>query len=244
MDQRLVPYACSLHASTDFREKLYKVLQNAAKMAALRPGVDPRVGKAASMLSQSRGIFKVLKWVNNLEGYQNALDEQSPVLRRLKILEAYLNTVVTMMQDVISINKLCGTNLVSERFVWAMNFLDLLLSLLLATLAGHALHALSASGANSSAARRKMLLLRLELGVRLADAVQLLEETSVSPSRRRLWAAPSPHASLLAAIASATFATSAVAIKRWVALPAPKLIAEKNGNGEPAAVNGQSKKAQ
>ena len=77
-ERRLVAYACSLHASTDFREKLYKVFQSVLKL----PGAGPNALKAASTLSQSRGIFKLLKWVNCIDTYQCSFGESDPVLRR------------------------------------------------------------------------------------------------------------------------------------------------------------------
>lgn len=235
----LVVYACSLHASTDFREKCYKIFQNWAKLVAQQPGVDKeRWSKIASTLSQSRGIFKVLKWVNNIETYQSAVDESDPVVQRLKVAEAYLNTVVTMMQDVIALDKLCATKLVSPRFVWWMNFLDLLLSLLLAGIAANAIWLLRRAGGleSSPKAQRKLLLLRLELSVRLFDAIALLQETSVPPgSRRRLWPAPSVANALLANVASAALATSAVGVKKWAALPNPAV--SKGATEEPAAAS-------
>ena len=136
-DGPLVPFGCALHASTDFREKLYKVLQYAAKLAASQPGASKRAGHIAATLSQSRGIFKMLKLVNNVESYQKSLVEADPVLARMCKLEAYLNTIVSAMQDLITIDKLCLTNALSMQFSWWMNFLDLLLSVLLATIASY-----------------------------------------------------------------------------------------------------------
>ena len=97
----LVAYACSLHASTDFREKLYKIIQNAAKLVAKQPGGGAgqrTAAQVASTLSQSRGIFKLLKWVNCIETYQTSFGEDDPIVRRLKQTEAWLNATVTMMQ--------------------------------------------------------------------------------------------------------------------------------------------------
>ena len=222
-DARLIAYCCSLHASTDFREKLYKVFQNSAKLvAAHKLCGHKRAASIASALSQSRGIFKVLKWVNNFESYSSASGEQEPFLRRFKQTEAWLNSLVTIMQDAITLNKLCKGSVVGARFEWWMNFLDLLLSLLLAGLAAHALQLLQSSGIAMPRAQRQMLLLRLELGVRVGDAIALLQATSRAPgSGRKLWSAPSPIGALLANVLSASFATTAVGIKKWVALPAP-----------------------
>ena len=239
-DARLVAYCCSLHASTDFREKLYKVFQNAAKLVAAQPGDHARAASIASTLSQSRGIFKVLKWVNNFESYRNAESEQDPVLRGLKQTEAWLNSVVTIMQDAISLNKLFKGSVVGAKFEWWMNFLDLLLSLLLAGIAAHALQLLQSSGIATPKAQRQMLLLLLELGVRVGDAIALLQATSRAPgSGRKLWSAPSPVGALLANALSATFATTAVGIKKWAALPAPapslaaaELQPKRNGGDE------------
>ena len=216
----ILAYACSLHASTDFREKLYKVFQSALKL----PGAGPNARKAAATLSQSRGIFKLLKCVNNIETYRKALSEDDAVLRGLQKTEACLNSLVGVMQDAISLDKLFSTKLVSERFAWWMNFLDLLLSLLLAGLAAHALRLLRLGGTDvaTAKARRKALLLRLEIAVRLGDAVALLEATSHMPgSKRRLWPAPSPHTTVLANLISACCASSAVGLKKWAALPPP-----------------------
>lgn len=229
---RMIAYACSLHASTDFREKLYKVVQNALKLPAISNG-HPHALKTAATISQSRGIFKLLKWVNNVESYRKAADEYDPLLRRLKKAEAWLNTIVSVMQDAISLDKLSSRKLLSPRFAWWMNFLDLLLTLLLAGLAAHALSLLhTAAGDLSPKARRQALLLRLELGVRLADALALLSDTSVLPgSRRQLWPAPSPMGAVLASALSATCATTAVGVKKWAALPAPQPAALPEGKG-------------
>jgi hypothetical protein len=241
----LVAYACSLHASTDFREKCYKIFQNWAKIAAQQPGADKdRWAKIASTLSQSRGIFKVLKWVNNIETYQSAADEADPLVQRLKTAEAYLNTVVTMMQDCIALDKLCMAKLVTPRFVWWMNFLDLLLSALLAGIAVNAIRLLQRAGGleSSPKAQRKLLLLRLELGVRVFDALALLHETCVPPGgsgRRRLWPAPSASNALLANVLSATLATSAVGIKKWAALPS--VAASVGAKEQPQPSNGDKK---
>ena len=218
----LVAYACSLHASTDFREKLYKIIQNAAKLVAKQPGGGAgqrTAAQVASTLSQSRGIFKLLKWVNCIETYQTSFGEDDPIVRRLKQTEAWLNATVTMMQDAISLDKLCSAKIVSPRFVWWMNFLDLLLSLLLAGIAANAIRLLQrASGHDSPKVQRKLLLLRLEVGVRLFDALSLLHETSVAPgTKRQLWPAPSPNNAILAGLLSGACATSAVAIKKWAA---------------------------
>lgn len=214
-ERRLVAYACSLHASTDFREKLYKVFQSVLKL----PGAGPNALKAASTLSQSRGIFKLLKCVNNIESYHKAASsEEDALLRGLKKAEAWLNTVVALMQDLISLDKLASAKIVSPRFVWWMNFLDLLLSLLLAGLAAHALRLLQAGNAvaSSAKAQRQLLLLRLELGVRLGDALALLEATCLPPgTKRKLWPAPSPTGAVAANVISAVCAVSAVAIKKW-----------------------------
>ncbi len=219
---QLVPFGCALHASTDFREKLYKVLQYAAKLAAAQPGASQRASHIAATLSQSRGIFKVLKWVNCVDTYQKSLIETDPVLARLSKLEAYLNTIVTVMQDLITVDKLCLANALPKRFAWWMNFFDLLLSVLLAAIASYSHRQLLASGVDSPKTARKLLLLRLELGVRISDSIALLEETSKYPGTiRPLWSAPSPRTAMLASLASAAFATSAVAVKRWAALPAP-----------------------
>ena len=112
----ILAYACSLHASTDFREKLYKVFQSALKL----PGAGPNARKAAATLSQSRGIFKLLKCVNNIETYRKALSEDDAVLRGLHKTEACLNSLVGVMQDAISLDKLFSTKLVSERFAWCI----------------------------------------------------------------------------------------------------------------------------
>ena len=229
MSSPLVLYACSLHASTDFREKLYKVFQTAAKLAACQPGAGPRPKQIASTLSQSRGIFKLLKWVNNIDGYQKASTEGDPLMRRLAKLEAVLNTIVTCMQDAISLDKLCGAKVVSERFSWWMNLLDLHLSVLLAGVVSLSIARLLSGGADprSPKVARKLLLLRLELGVRLSDTFVLLEATALRPSGRRFWpCAPSPKAAMLANILSAIMAAAGVSIKRWAALPAPTPVVE------------------
>ena len=118
---RLIKFSCSLHASTDFREKLYKVFQNAAKLWSKRVGSGPSAAHVASTLSQSRGIFKVLKWVKNMESYEDAEGEPDLGLRRIMKFEAWLNTLVSFMQDVISIDKLFKMKAVSAKFVWWMN---------------------------------------------------------------------------------------------------------------------------
>lgn len=61
----------------------------------------------------------------------------------------------------------------------------------------------------------------MELGVRIGDAINLLEATSRSPGKRQLWRAPSPKASMLASLASASFATTAIALKKWPEQPPP-----------------------
>jgi hypothetical protein len=224
-DCPLVPFGCALHASTDFREKLYKILQYAAKLAASQPGASKRAGHIAATLSQSRGIFKLLKLVNNVESYQKSLVEADPVLARLCKLESYLNTIVSAMQDLITIDKLCLTNALSKQFSWWMNFLDLLLSVLLAIIASYSHRQLLTSGVDSPKAQRQLLLLRLELGVRIGDAIALLQETSKYPgSSQPMWSAPSARTAMLASLASAACATSAVAIKKWAALPAPSPV--------------------
>ena len=86
MASPLISYAVTLHQSTDYREKQYKVFQYVAKLLALQPGMDPRVGKVAATLSQSRGIFKIFKWVTCLEDYQKADGEKQVWLRRVKSL--------------------------------------------------------------------------------------------------------------------------------------------------------------
>ena len=75
-DPRLAEYASSLHASTDFREKLYKILQYVAKLAAAQPQLGPLPKQIASTLSQSRGIFKLLKSVNSVKSLRSALEER------------------------------------------------------------------------------------------------------------------------------------------------------------------------
>ena len=219
---QLVPYGCALHASVDFREKLYKFFQSLAKLAASQPGDHHRAASIAATLSQSRGIFKLFKWVNCIDTYDKSLMESDLIVARLSRTEAVLNTVVTIMQDMISLDKLCATNVLSKSFAWWMNFLDLLLGVLLAGIASYAIRRLQSKGVNSFEAERKLLLLRLELGVRIADTIQLLQETSVHPvSKRQLWSGPSLRMALLASLASASFATSGVAIKRWAALTPP-----------------------
>ena len=219
MASPLISYAVTLHQSTDYREKQYKVFQYVAKLLALQPGMDPRVGKVAATLSQSRGIFKIFKWVTCLEDYQKADGEKQVWLRRVKKFEAALNAVVTMMQDTINVDKLFGTKSVSTRFAWWMSFLDLLLSLLLASIAAYAIRALQASGDASDKAKRKLLLLRLELGVRLGDAVTLLREVSKTPAGRKLWQAPSPSIAILGSVVGASCATAAVMLKKADAMP-------------------------
>ena len=220
-DNRLVPFACALHASTDFREKLYKVIQYACKIQAIGTSADSTPARMASTLSQSRGIFKICKWVNNIDSYNKSSGEGDATIRFLKQAEAYLNTLVTVLQDAISIDKLCGTKAVGARFVWVMNFLDLVLSLLLAGLAAHGMHALRVRNVDVSLpnVRKKVALLQLELCVRVADAVALIQETSIFPDTRRFWPTPSKSMAMRASLVSACCATLAVAIKKWAALP-------------------------
>ena len=114
----IAEYASALHASTDFREKLYKVFQYAAKLAAAQPRASPRLAHVASTLSQSRGIFKLLKGVGSAKSLPGALSEKSPLLRRLKVLEASLGSAVATMQDIVTLNKLLGLNAVGAKFAW------------------------------------------------------------------------------------------------------------------------------
>jgi len=219
---RNVAFGCSLHASVDFREKLYKVLASVAKLAG--EGGSIRAAKIAQTLSTSRGIFKILKWVNCIDTYQKSLVDSDPLLAALSKVEAVLNTIVTVMQDLITLDKLCLTEALSKSFAWWMNFLDLLLSILLAGIASYSLNKLLASGVDSPKAAQKLLLLRLELGVRVADSIALLQDTSVYPGgsiKRPLWRGPGQIGGVLASLASAACATSAVGVKRWAALPAP-----------------------
>jgi hypothetical protein len=214
----LIRYAVTLHQSTDYREKLYKVLQYIAKLLAARPSSDPQVAKVAATLSQSRGIFKVFKWVTCLEEYQKAAGESSVWLGRIKRFEAVLNTVVTMMQDAINVDKLCGTKLLSARFSYCMSALDLGLSLLLASIAGHAVRRLRERGVRTPEDRRKLLLLQLEVGVRVGDSITLLENVGKTPGGRVLWPRPSTTVALVASIVGASCATSAVMLKKHAAL--------------------------
>ena len=159
VDPRLAEYASSLHASTDFREKLYKILQYAAKLAAAQPRLGPLPKQIASTLSQSRGIFKLLKSMNSIKSLRSALEERG-LVRQAKLLEACLSITVNSMQDVSVVNKLCGGAVVGPRWAWLTDFLDLLLALLGAGLAARAIRRLHASGANlqSPVTRRKLLL--------------------------------------------------------------------------------------
>lgn len=59
----------------------------------------------------------------------------------------------------------------------------------------------------------------MDLGIRVGDAINLLEATSLSPAKRRLWRAPSPTVSMLAAMASASCSTTTIALKK---LPKPQ----------------------
>jgi len=226
----LVQWSCSLHASTDFREKLYKVFVNVAKLAAAQRTCGPHAAQIASTLSQSRGIFKLFKWVTCIQSYRDAIGDEDPLVRRLKKVEAWLNGVVSGMQDCISLDKLCSAHVVGANFVWWMNFLDLLLSLLLASLAANAIRLLQVSGSHTPKAQ--LLLLRLELGVRVFDAIALLEVTCTSPGKRRLWRAPSPYNALLANVLSAACSTSAVGIKKWAVLPAPSADTHSHGHAQ------------
>ena len=61
----------------------------------------------------------------------------------------------------------------------------------------------------------------MELGIRIGDAINLLEATSRSPGKRQLWRAPSPNAAMLASLVSASFATTAIALKKWPEQPPP-----------------------
>ena len=216
---RSISYAVLLHQSTDYREKQYKVFQYVAKLLALRPGADPRFAKVASTLSQSRGIFKVFKWVTCLEDYQKACGEKGEWLRKIKQFEACLNTLVTMMQDTINMDKLFSTKLVSANFVWWMNFLDFWLSLLLASVAAHSISKLRADGDTSAKTQRKLLLLRLELGVRLGDAITVLRDVSKTPGGRKLWPAPPPTMAILASVFGASCAAGGMLLKKHAALP-------------------------
>ena len=159
VDLRLAEYASSLHASTDFREKLYKILQYAAKLAAAQPRLGPLPKQIASTLSQSRGIFKLLKSMNSIKSLPSALEERG-LVRQAKLLEACLSIAVNSMQDVSVVNKLCGGAVVGPRWAWLTDFLDLLLALLGAGLAARAIRRLHASGADlqSPVTRRKLLL--------------------------------------------------------------------------------------
>ena len=158
-DPRLAEYASSLHASTDFREKLYKILQYVAKLAAAQPRLGPLPKQIASTLSQSRGIFKLLKSVNSLKSLSSALLERG-LVRQAKVLEACLSITVNSMQDVSAVNRLCGGSIVGRRFSWLTDFLDLMLALFAAGLAARAMKQLHASGADltSPGTRRKLLL--------------------------------------------------------------------------------------
>ena len=159
VDPRLAEYASSLHASTDFREKLYKILQYAAKLAAAQPRLGPLPKQIASTLSQSRGLFKFLKSMNSIKSLPSALEERG-LVRQAKLLEACLSIAVNSMQDVSVVNKLCGGAVVGPRWAWLTDFLDLLLALLGAGLAARAIRRLHASGADlqSPVTRRKLLL--------------------------------------------------------------------------------------
>ena len=55
----------------------------------------------------------------------------------------------------------------------------------------------------------------MELGIRIGDAINLLEATSRSPGARQLWRAPSPTVSMLGSLVSASFATTAIALKKF-----------------------------
>ena len=159
--QVLAEYASTLHASTDFREKLLKVLQYAFKLlAAHAPSAGPRPKQIASTLSQSRAIFKLLKSVNSVKSLRSAVEENRPVLRRLFVLEASLSMAVNSMTDVSTLNKLCGGTIVGPTWAWWTDFLDLLLALLGAGLTARSIRLLHASGADLDApeTRRKLLL--------------------------------------------------------------------------------------
>ena len=176
-DPRLAEYASSLHASTDFREKLYKILQYAAKIAAAQPQLGPLPKQIASTLSQSRGIFKLLKSVNSIKSLRSALEERG-LLRQAKLLEACLSITVNSMQDVSVVNRLCGGTVVGPRWAWLADFLDLLLALLGAGLAARAIRRLHASGADlhSPLTRRKLLLCG-----RREDRTRAISAVTISP---------------------------------------------------------------
>lgn len=114
----IADYASSLHASTDFREKLYKVFQYAAKLAAAQPKAGPRAAHIASTLSQSRGIFKLLKGVSSIKSLIGALAEKNPMLRRIKVLEGFLGVSVATLQDAATLNKFLGLNALGAKFNW------------------------------------------------------------------------------------------------------------------------------
>ncbi|KAL3912150.1 MAG: hypothetical protein SGPRY_008436, partial [Prymnesium sp.] len=104
-----------LSASAEFRDKLLKAIQYAAKLAIalLNRSEAARSSQhvstlqlSAKTISTARRFVTLLRWVKYADGVKAAREEEKPELRCLMYSEICLSTVVDALQDLVTLDRI------------------------------------------------------------------------------------------------------------------------------------------